>query len=251
MNKLILATGSNLNYLDKISIYLLSILEHSNFDANYLMFLGDHNVPLQSKKIKALKINLSDIECLNSVFCLQHGEFLKSKELMNETNDNDIIFFTDGDMTLQRPMSKDEIFKFRNFNDNDVYVGYNQSPSDTLYKESLRLRIKTHSKRYLKADIKNIKVYNTGVLAMNKKTWLKLMEEYIINFPEIDKTFHHYAKQQWLISYIIGTQDYNIIEMDYEIHNHTHYPSPKGTKIDENGVVYHNDKKVLFKHKWE
>jgi hypothetical protein len=63
--------------------------------------------------------------------------------------------------------------------------------------------------------------------------------------------FAHYAKQQWLISFLIGTrEDYNIIEMPYHIHNHLHFPSPEGTIQDKNGDVFFNNKKVLFKHKW-
>jgi hypothetical protein len=153
-------------------------------------------------------------------------------------------------MWLQRPLTEEEVVTFKNFKDDDVYVGYNASPTDTLYNESLRLGIKNADSVFLRYDIDNIKIYNTGVLAMNKKTWLKLMNSYVANYPEIDSTFHHYAKQQWLISYIIGTQDYNIMEMGYDIHNHTHYSSPEGTKIDGNGIVTFEDKVVLFKHKW-
>jgi hypothetical protein len=103
----------------------------------------------------------------------------------------------------------------------------------------------------LKKDLKKIKVYNTGVLAMNKKTWIKLMNQFIEYYPEVDKTFHHYAKQQWLLSLLINTMGYNVYEMSYDIHNHLHYPSPAGTQQDAEGVVYYNNKKVLFKHKWD
>lgn len=250
-NKLILATGSNLYYLEKISPYLLSIVENSNFDHNYLIFLGENKIYMPFKKIKVLNVDVRDVICLNSIFCIQHGEFFRSKELMKNTDENDIIFFTDGDMTLQRALSDEEIGRFKNFKDNDVYVGYNASPTDTLYDEAFRLQIKGNNPKYMGEYLKKIKVYNTGVLAMNKKTWLKLVEEYIIHYPVIDSLFNFYAKQQWLISYIIGTQDYNIIEMGYDMHNHTHYPSPIGTKIDEKGIVTYEDKVVLFKHKWD
>lgn len=250
MNKLILATGCNRSYLHKMSNYIKSIESNSNFDENYLMFLDNQPLNLPLNKIKIVNITFGEIERLNSIFCLQHGEFLKSKELFDLTNDDDIIFYTDGDMWLQRPLTEDEIVKFKGFKDNDVYVGYNASKTDTLRLESFRLGVINKESTYLNEDLDNIKVYNTGVLAMNKKTWLKLMSEYIIRYPEIESTFNHYAKQQWLISFIIGTQDYNIIEMGYDIHNHTHFESPKGTKIDDDGIVTFEDKVVLFKHKW-
>lgn len=250
MNKLILATGSNLDYLHKMSPYLKSIEGNSNFDSNYLIFLDENQLSLPLKKIKITNINPNQIESLNTIFCLQHGEFLKSKELFDETNDDDVIFFTDGDMWIQRPLTEDEITRFKNFKDGDVFVGYNASLTDTLHNESFRLGTKGYTPDFFNFDLNSVKIYNTGVLAMNKKTWTKLTKMYIELYPEIDKTFNHYAKQQWLISYIIGTQDYNVIEMGYDLHNHTHFDSPQGTTIDDEGIVRYNDKVVLFKHKW-
>lgn len=250
MNKLILATGSNLGYLHKMSNYLKSIEDNSNFDSNYLIFLGEEEIELGYKKIELLNVYQKDLEIVPSNFCLQHGEFLKSEKLNEKTEDNDIIFFTDGDMEIQRPLTKEEVNQFRNFKDNDIYVGYNASPTDTLYDEANRLGFSGHQSEFLTIDLKNIKVYNTGVLAMNKKTWVKLKNQFVELYPEVDKTFYHYAKQQWLLSFLINTNGYNVFEMSYEIHNHLHYPSPIGTKQDENGIVYYNNNMVLFKHKW-
>lgn len=250
MNKLILATGSNLGYLHKMLPYLKSIESNSNFDSNYLVYLDENELSLPFNKIKITKINPNQVESLNTIFCLQHGEFLKSKELFDETNDDDVIFFTDGDMWIQRPLTEDEITRFKNFKDGDVFVGYNASPTDTLHNEAIRLGTKGYIPDFFNFDLNGVKIYNTGVLAMNKKTWTKLTKVYLELYPEIDKTFFHYAKQQWLLSYIIGTQGYNIIEMSYDLHNHTHFESPKGTTIDDEGIVRYNDKVVLFKHKW-
>ena len=84
---------------------------------------------------------------------------------------------------------------------------------------------------------------------MNKKTWIKLMNQFIELYPLVNNTFHHYAKQQWLLSLLINTKGYNVYEMPYDIHNHLHYPSPVGTQQDSEGTVYYNNKVVLFKHK--
>ena len=251
MNKLILATGSNLNYLHKMTPYLKSIESNSNFDSNYLVFLGDDELKMKYQKIRICNVYEKDLEVVPSNYCIQHGEFLKSQKMNEETNDNDVIFFTDGDIKIQRPLSEDEIKLFKNFNDDDIYVGYNASPTDTLHDESLRLGIKNVESELLKLDLTKIKVYNTGVLAMNKKTWLKLMNQFIETYSLVDSTFHHYAKQQWLLSLLINTKGYNVYEMPYDIHNHLHYPSPVGTTQDSNGDVFYNNKKVLFKHKWD
>jgi len=126
MNKLILATGSNLNYLHKMSGYLKSIEINSNFDSNYLIFLGDDEIKMKYEKISIVNVYEKDLEVVPSNYCIQHGEFLKSEKLNQETNDNDVIFFTDGDIKIQRVLSEDEIKKFKNFKDDDVYVGYNE-----------------------------------------------------------------------------------------------------------------------------
>jgi hypothetical protein len=251
MNKLILATGSNLNYLHKMTGYLKSIEANSNFDSNYLVFLGDDEMKMKYEKIKIVNVYQKDLEIVPSNYCIQHGEFLKSKMLDELTSDDDVIFFTDGDIKIQRALTEEEVTRFKNFKDDDIYVGYNASPTDTLHDESLRLGIIDRESSLLKKDLKKIKVYNTGVLAMNKKTWIKLMNQFIEHYPEVDKTFHHYAKQQWLLSLLINTNGYNVYEMPYDIHNHLHYPSPVGTQQDADGTVYYNNKKVLFKHKWD
>lgn len=250
MNKIILSTGSDLKYLKKIDPYLRTIEDKSNFDENYLIFLGEDDINLEFEKIRVSKISRSQIECLTYINCLQHGEFIKSKIIDENTSDDDVIFFTDGDMFLQRNLTDDEKYWLRDFKDGDVYVGYNASPTDTLLDEYRRLGPLDPIQDPFNIDLKSVKVYNTGVLAMNKRTWKKLFLEYIKLFAIIDRMLNHYAKQQWLISFIIGTMDFNIIEMPYDIHNHTHYASPEGTKIDEKGIVTFNDKIVLFKHKW-
>ena len=187
----------------------------------------------------------------------QHGEFIKSDGFDELVAADDIIFFTDGDIILQRNLTEEELNKFRKFKDGDVFVGYNASPVDTLKNEFARLSpVGFLPVKFgilpvkFRTDLSKIKIYNTGVLAMNKRTWKNLLIQYNRLFPDVDRLFRHYAKQQWLLSFIIGTMDFNIIEMSYEIHNHRHYPSPVGTRVDANNIVYYKDKMVLFKHKW-
>jgi hypothetical protein len=257
MNKLILATGSDNSYLNKIISYLDSIEINSNFDLNFLIYLGYDDINLNYEKIKTLKISPSIIESPSQINCIQHGEFIKSDGFDELVAADDIVFFTDGDIILQRNLTEEELNKFRKFKDGDVFVGYNASPVDTLKNEFAKLSpVGFLPVKFgilpvkFRTDLSKIKIYNTGVLAMNKRTWKNLLIQYNRLFPDIDRLFRHYAKQQWLLSFIIGTMDFNIIEMSYEIHNHRHYPSPVGTRVDANNIVYYKDKLVLFKHKW-
>lgn len=250
MNKVILSTGSDYKYMGKISPYLKSIEKNSNFDENILVFFGDENIEFENKKISFTKISKSLVLAPSSINCLQHGEFILSP-YFEKFEDSDVIFFTDGDMFLQRNLSVEEKSMYSNFKDGDVYVGYNASPTDTLLDEAPRLGYRGIMFPEFNLDWKSIKVYNTGLVGMNKKTWKRLAEDYIKLYHLVDKMFTHYAKQQWLISFIINTSEsYNVIEMPYHIHNHKHYPSPIGTTRDQNGDVFFENKLVMFRHKW-
>lgn len=250
MNKLILSTGSDIHYLPKIQPYLDSIEHNSNFDENYLILVDDGDVNFHREKIKLIKFPISNVKCLNSVKCIQHGEFILN-DFFIKYSDNDVICFTDGDIILQRSLTNEELNFLRNLKNGDVFVGYNASPTDTLLDESHRLGHNGTNHLEFEYNWSKIKVYNTGVLVMNKITWTNLVNEYITLYPLVDSMFSHYAKQQWLISFIINTREYfNVIEMSYDLHNHRHYPSPVGTRQEPNGDVYFEDKLVLFKHKW-
>lgn len=250
--KLILATGSDLNYLNKMRPYLKSIESNSNFDMNVLVFVGDDEIQLPYKNINIVNLPLSNIQSLNINKCVQHGDFLNSPQFDSITSDDDIIIYTDGDIILQRNLSDEEVEFYKSFKDGDVYVGYNASPTDTLSDEATRLGNTGIVSPHIKIGLwPTTKVYNTGVLVMNKRTWKKLLETYNTFYPYVEPMFHHYAKQQWLISYIIGVnEEFNVIEMGYDVHNHKHYPSPEGTTQDNDGDVFFKNKKVLFKHKW-
>lgn len=250
--KLVLATGSDERYLIKIRPYLKSIQSKSNFDINYLVFVsdvgGDLNLPFD--KIKIGNLPLSSFRAPNTINCAQHGDFLYCNELDNDTDDDDVIIYTDGDIIIQRPLHDEEIDFLKNLKDGDVYVGYNASPTDTLENEADRLGRTGVMNGEFKVDWTKHKIYNTGVLAMNKRTWKRVIDEYSELYPKVDEMFRHYAKQQWLLCFIFATKGYNVFEMPYHVHNHRHYPSPNGTTQDQNGDVYFDNKMVLFKHKW-
>ena len=56
--KLVLATGSDEKYINKIKKYLNSIDDNSNFDLNLLIYLGDNEINIDSN-VKVLKLSPS------------------------------------------------------------------------------------------------------------------------------------------------------------------------------------------------
>jgi hypothetical protein len=277
--KLILASGSDKYYLNKIERYLQSIEINSNFDLNVLVYIEDDIseiifkknwndsawlivfISLKSivfkaysffklilfrlkyKKVIISKLAKKKIQSNNPNNCLQHGEFLTS-DFFTYINEDDVIIFTDGDIFLQRSLYDEEIDFLKKIVDGEVFVGYNDGPDDTLGKEHKRL---SPTGLNFFGNFENFKCYNTGVLCMNKKTWIELSNKYTGNYNLVDKMFGHYAKQQWLISYLL--KDFNVKEMNYEIHNHNIYGIKPGMEVKD-GLVFYNKKISLFRHKW-
>lgn len=249
MNKLILATGVDSNYYisERFLTYVNSIINNSNFDRNIIVLLDCQTEDSLIGNIEIAPIYSADVQAPNKNRCLQHGDFLNA-DIFNEVSSSDIIIFTDGDMDLQRNLTQEEESFLRNLKDGEIYVGYNESPEDTLEKESSRLGRLPYTSDQIKEDLSTITVYNTGVFAMNKKTWQDVLNIYVKIFPEVNKMFDHYAKQQWLLSYIIGTKGFKVYEMPYQFHTHSHYPPPPGTTMNSTRELYYNNEKVLFKH---
>ena len=245
MNKIVLSTGSDQKYLQKIQKYLESIELNSNFDLNVLVCLDFDSGELESeyKNVKFSNLESSKLRAINSNNCLQHGEFL-SCGLLSTLNDNDIIIFTDGDVFLQRPADETELNFLRNLKNDEIFVGFNNGPTDTLNDEYHRL---SPTGIILIENYQQITVYNTGILCMNKKTWSKLLEKYVEKFPLVDKMFRLYPKQQWLLSYLF--KDFDVKNMGSDFHNHDHFGVVEGTKVIDK-TVYFNNKKSLFRHKW-
>lgn len=250
-NNIILCTGADDTYLEvpHFKNYLDTISINSNFDKNILVYLGENNIKSKHKNIEVFTVDPKSIKKKNINNCIQHGEFLNSNSF-NTISDNDVIVYTDGDIILQRKLKDSEINFLRNLENDDIFVGYNASPTDTLYDEYLRLNpIDIDYTKYFEEDLKNIKVYNTGVLCMNKKTWLKLKEYYIQDYDQISNLFSHYAKQQWFLCFLFKKYNFNVIEMNYDLHCHPYYGYPPNV-YKENNIIKYKGETILFNHKW-
>jgi hypothetical protein len=241
MSNIILSTAATDNYMVKIIPYLNSIEQYSNFDKNIFISLGhDYNGPHFSK-IETLSMSFDDVLTKNQNNGLQHGDFLYCK-IFDTINENDYICFTDGDIIMQRSMLDAEKDMILSLKDNEVLVQYNANKNDSLYSESHRIKpqinIDTFFDKYL--------CFNTGVIICNKKTYQYLEHMYRVIHPIVRNIFHHYAAQQWTLSYIINSFMKPII-LDYSFHMHHHYGHVEGESYKDN-KIYYNDTLVLFAH---
>lgn len=244
-SRLIIATGTDSGYLPKIQTYLDTIQENSNFDENWIFFVGGDHQEARSK-FKVAKVNPSDCKALVPSWpCVQHGDFLTSKD--HEFNPNDIIVFTDGDMFLQRPLTDTENKWLRDLKYMDISMGYNAGPNDTLLDEGARINPIKDWRKIDKVD--QIPCSNGGVIACTHATYQQLYEQYLIHWPIIDEIFNHYAKGQWLISWVISsTVGFNLIRQPYTFHMHNHHPMPQGSAFNDDGLLTFEGEVVAFRH---
>lgn len=234
--KVILATGTDERYIQKITPYIQSIKKYSNFDENYIIYYSKDPLefPIDSFQLKYMTSK-------NSNNCMQHGAFINALECEID----DVIIFTDGDILLQRNADMKD-FQMR---DNEVLVGMNAHCDDNLEDEFKRLgyTYKDLPSYIHQEGLYTLPCYNTGVLCMNVRTWKKLLLSYDKKFLDIDSILDHYAKQQWLISFILNTEDFSVKIMPQSIHSHGHFGMPKNCHFKDD-ILYHNKDVVLFRH---
>ncbi len=249
MPKLVISTGFDKSYYPRTLDYLNSISEHGDFDECIALCLNF--TPPESEFINPWKytyVHEDEVIAPASNRCLQHGAFV---DFLNLNND-DIVLFTDSDMKMQRSMWPEEMSFIRSLKHGEVFVGENKDANETLYEEAGYLRailpLESLPELFSKASIKSAKCYNTGVMAATVSTFAIILEEYAKNIGNVDYVFEHYARQQWLISYILAFRgDITVRLMPQTFHMHGCHGAKPGT--DFNGLSYtHYGIDVLFAH---
>lgn len=244
--KKVLVTGATENYYNLIIPYLKSIEKNSNFDENILITLDFKKE--QFNKVKNCYLDNHLVVNKNPNNCLQHGEFLKS-EYFKSLKDEDIICFTDGDIILQRTLSAEENILFESLKEDQVLVQVNAGHKDNLKDEFYRLSPTVKHETFeniFDTKLEQFPCYNTGVIIANLKTWNKIEKFYSFYFPKMRDYFTHYAKQQWILSYLL-CKHLKPILMNYSLHCHSHHGRISNTSFAQQQLYYGNEK-VLFNH---
>lgn len=236
-------------YFPRTTGYIESVAEHGEFDeytALCLGFLPGENE--QRKPWKYVFVNENQVIAPHANRCMQHGAFIN---FLNQAP-NDVVLFTDSDMQMQRRMWPEEMSMLRNLRHGEVFVGENKDANETLYEEAKYLRpfvdIASLPEVFKEANIKTAKCYNTGVMAATVSTFSLILEEYAMGIQGIDYIFEHYARQQWLISYILAYRgDLSVRVMPATFHTHGCHGAKPG--ISYNGLSYtYHGVDVLFAH---
>jgi len=221
-----LVTGVNQPYLARAGAYIASMSRNSNV-GNIVITL-DFEIPAEYRQsypsIRFLSLSSRQVKSPNSNTCMQHGGFLPALDFLH---DEDVILYTDADIEMQRAFHEDELHLLGGLRDGEVGVSFNRSPDDRLADEAQRLTCHVSpedlSVRY--PGIDKLRTYNTGVIAAQRGTYQRLYDLYDRHWEDFHPLFESYAKQQWLLSYLIQ-KHFQPKGLPDTIHTHGHYPIP-------------------------
>jgi hypothetical protein len=240
---MILVTGCNESYQHRMNAYLDTLQAHADFQC---YFVGVGFMPIRSsERVTAVTISREENEGAPArTECIQHGSFLAAVP----SKATEVIMYTDGDFLMQRQMddSERELLKLKK---GQVLVGYNGSATETLQVEAARL-----GQKIVDADMtakwgdgwQELPIYNVGCVAMTRATWQTLHKVYTDRWQYACDSFTHQARQQWLISWVIGTQLKPLI-MPWSLHAHGHFGMKPGMGHGEGGI-WADGKLALFRH---
>ena len=236
-NAIYLVTGINEPYLSRADPYIASMNRNSN--VHNVVITLDFEIPrkyLESyRSIQFLPVSSSQVKSPNANSCMQHGGFLAALDFLRE---KDILIYTDADIEVQRHISDQELDLLCSFQDDEIGVGYNRSKEDYLLEEAGRLgpaiAMRDLAARYPGIDA--LVTYNTGVLVANYATYKRLYDMYNQHWPDFAGLFDHYAKQQWLLSYLVNKHLRPRL-LPSTFHTHGHHPVALRVR-DESGYKF-------------
>lgn len=244
----ILMTAANAAYMPKMTAYLSSVKAHSNFDRFILIYVGDEALP-EIDGVQVHRLPHSAIQAWNSNGCVQHGDWIHAEGF--EVSDLDTVVFTDGDMYLQRVMNDNERKALEGLQVGEVMVGPNQFQGQTLLQEASNLGFTGKAiDGFNQERVWKLPVFNTGCIAAKVVTHKAIYQHYVQNWTSFSGIFHHYAKQQWLMSYLIHSLGFKVKNMKHSFHLHNHGADmPSGSRWDvrRNALTFEGEV-VLLRH---
>lgn len=211
---------------------------------------------LKYRNITFINVDRSTLKAVSPVGCLQHGAFIEDLAASFRLDHDDYVIYTDADLAVQRPFTDEEI---RQLKQGFVMVGENWHEDETLHEEiqALGVQVPLYEIYRMFIDYDQLFCFNTGVLGMTVEDWLQLYKIYARKYPLVDRWMSHYAKQQWLICWILQTQGFrrfpHTSDLVRGIHVHGHEPN-RAMRLTRAGVEKQGDtyvfqgKPIVFAH---
>ncbi len=239
---IIWATCTTENYLPKVRPYLASVAAHHE-GACWLGCVGFQppaDLPWQACPVPAIWLDERLGNPGNG--CIQHGSWLPHLP----AGLDDVVVFTDGDVTMQRPLTPDERGMLLDWPEGAIGIGPNAGPDDTLAHEAHRIGLRGGDLLWGGPDAPPCG--NAGVLVARRRTWLELWAADLAALEEVRPLVAHRAMQQWILNLAIERVGRRVV-LPYSFHAHRHFGIPPGCE-DRDGVAFYGGERVLLAHHW-
>jgi hypothetical protein len=240
--RILIASGCNEPYYPQMRAFMESVQRYKGPAEAFLV--GAAWQPPDALGFRGVHLPLDLTAGHGGTWCVQHGGFLHALP----AEDDDVVIFSDGgDVVMQRTFTEDELESFYGLDQKTVMVGWNAGPGDTLRAEVPRIHPKGPTPTLFDLDLP---CYNTGLVVATTKAYRQLYESYMVRWHKVAPYFEHYAKQQWIMSGVLGSvPKLNPKLLPGSVHTHGHHGTPPGVHFDEDGVLYYEGQVVLFRHR--
>ena len=189
---------------------------------------------------------------------IQHGRFLDALPMLQS---NDLLVLSDADVLVQRDFEPEELERFHAYDSNTLGVGNNEGEGDNLFEEARRIEIlAAETDHYKHLELKNIPVYNCGVMVARAGLFRRIQEEYEKDCYEFYGRCHNRSRCQFHICLALHNLSIAVDRLSGEIHTHGHFGLPSGAEIRSETMdldcetpqqqtrVYFQGKLVMFRH---
>lgn len=252
---MILVTGSNAVYWERMGRYLDSLERHADFPCVYVAL---EHTPASWRYFNVRLAGMTRSQNAGAPMeteCIQHGSFLIGQVIdmiLREEGGDPVILYTDGDFVMQRPLMAKEKKFLNGLREGEAVTSWNGSESETLEWEATRLILRVSMNKLFEdfgewARVKPI--YNVGFLAMRLSTWRVMYDSYMKTWAMMIEYFEHQARQQWLISYKLAELGIDVKVAPWSLHAHGHFGLKNGMEWRE-PFLYADGQVAAFRHAW-
>jgi len=251
------------NYEEKAGRFLASLAQ-AQLPTPPLHLTVDYDARQPVAGVEYRRIESAGFRAPSPIRCLQHGEFWPAV-------DEDVVLFTDCDIYVQRPFNEEELGILEGITPGHVWCSHNNYEGDSLFHEGIRLKpinrdfatLFGHPDLPFRRHPLYMPIYNTGVLAMHRETWLWVYEEYVRLWPVISTLLRHYARQQWLLSYLVTVMGLEVHIWPEAFHSHgcfnevrPHAARFSWRQVDGEAhklwvTTRRGDEEICLRHHWE
>jgi hypothetical protein len=238
MSKVILVTGGNAAYHDRLQACVDSLKANANVP--YCVFSVGYQHPGYVEIPRAENVGAPD-----STECIQHGSFLR--HLYGA--DDAVIVYIDGDVHMQRPFDAGELEWLANFPERHVSATWNRV-GETLIEEARALGPRRSEAEMVATWGKRIQIapaLNAGVIVARRSTWGQVYNSYLELWGDVTAEFSHQARQQWLICWTYAYLGMSVDIMPWTFHAHGHFGLKPGMETRSDGV-YADGKLAALRH---